>query len=154
MNSLCLLATMPAMAIWCLWGGPVGGDWRRSMSLSGAVPIKRRSWARTGCNRMVLSPEKGKKRRLGACLTLACTAEKWGKHFGKFLFLVAYVLSFHEPSSEWDMSFYAWPIHLVWSYGSGAGYYIFHVHHCSSVSWILKLWLSRFCLCLDPYRKL
>jgi len=42
--------------------GHVGGDWRRSMSLSGAVAIKRRSWARTGCNRMVLSPEKEKEK--------------------------------------------------------------------------------------------
>jgi hypothetical protein len=68
---ICLLATKLVWIHFACWQcnasngnlmpiGPVGGDWRRSISLSGAVPIKRRSWAQTGCNRMVLSPEKEK----------------------------------------------------------------------------------------------
>ena len=80
--------------------GHVGGDWRRSMSLSGAVPIKRRSWPRTGCNRMVLSPEK-EKEKTGSLPDSAMHCWDMRKTFWWIPFFGSICPVFLEPSSIW-----------------------------------------------------
>ena len=170
---------MPAMAIWCLWGMwvEIGED---PCPCQGQCPLK----GAPGPELDVIEwcfLQKKKKRRLGACLTVPCTAETWGKHFGEFLFLVAYVLSSSSHQVfEWDMSLYAWPIHLpfglvllIWVWCRLL--YMWYVmvgklvlHHCPSLSlgfWsldfrgfpyanslVISALVGKWRECLDPYR--